>query len=155
KFTAEQRRVYDAVLRAQDAGIATCVVGKTIRDVHQAALAVLQREGIGDYMPHGVSHWLGLDVHDAGDYSRALEPGMILTVEPGCYMADKALGVRIEDDVLVTEDGPVNLSAYAPRSANDVEALLSRARTAGFDMPTLPPETPLPELKHGKKAKLY
>jgi Xaa-Pro aminopeptidase len=154
RFTPEQRRVYEAVLKAQDAGIAACRPGVTVRDVHAAAAAVLKQEGLGQYLPHGVSHWLGLDVHDSGDYSRPLEPGMVLTVEPGCYIAAQELGVRIEDDILVTEDGPVNLSAYAPRTVEDVEALLARSKQASEIFPPLPPETPLPELrKH--RGKLY
>lgn len=154
KFTEEQRRVYEAVRKAQDAGIATCVPGKTIGDVHQAAAAVLKSEGLAKYLPHGVSHWLGLDVHDAGDYARALEPGMILTVEPGCYIADKALGVRIEDDILVTDHGPVNLSAYAPRGADEVEALLLRARSGSTEMPPLP-GAPAPAARPSSSGREY
>jgi Xaa-Pro aminopeptidase len=153
-FTAEQRRVYDAVLKAQDAGIAACRPGTTVREVGEASRAVLKSEGLLEYLPHGVSHWLGLDVHDAGDYRLPLAPGMVLTVEPGCYVAAKELGVRIEDDILVTEEGPVNLSAYAPRSADEIEALIARARKGAIDLPPLPAPAPLPALvKH--KGKLY
>ncbi len=151
-FTDEQRRVYEAVLRAQDAGIAACKPGTTIKQVHDAARAVLVQEKLEKFLPHGVSHWLGLDVHDAGDYTAKLEPGCVLTVEPGCYMPEKELGVRIEDDILVTEQGPVNLSAGAPRAAAEVEALLARARAGSIDVPPLPKEEPLPPLR---KRKLY
>jgi Xaa-Pro aminopeptidase len=154
KFTEEQRRIYEIVLRAQDAGIAACVPGKTIRDVHNAAAKVLAAEGMDRYMPHGVSHWLGLDVHDAGDYAKPLAPGMVLTVEPGIYIAEKELGVRIEDDILVTEDGPVNLSGFAPRRVEDVEALMAKAKDRTLEMTALPPITPVPTLKK-HKGRLY
>ena len=85
-------------------------------------------------LPHGVSHWLGLDVHDAGDYGQKLEPGNVLTVEPGCYIrpADHVpeefwdFGVRIEDDVLVTATGNENLTAATPKSVADIEAVMQR-----------------------------
>ena len=96
------------------------------------------------FLPHGVSHWLGLDVHDAGSYgkgdaiyprggARILEPGMVLTMEPGIYIPKGAegvdpkwqgIGIRIEDDILVTKDGPVNLSGRLPRKAEDVERVV-------------------------------
>jgi len=120
--------------------------------VHNAALRVLQKEGLGEYMPHGVSHWLGLDVHDAGDYSKPLAPGMVLTVEPGVYIAAKELGIRIEDDILVTEDGPVVLSAYAPRDPDEIEALMAKAKDGRVELAPLPPCTPVPQLR---KRKLY
>lgn len=154
KFSPEQRRVYEAVLRAQEAGIRACVPGKTIRQVGEAAKAVLVEEGLDKYLPHGVSHWLGLDVHDAGDYSLPLAPGMVLTVEPGVYIPEKQLGVRIEDDILVTEDGPVNLSEYAPRSVEEIEALMARAREGKLDLTPLPRPKPLPSLRR-HKGKLY
>jgi Xaa-Pro aminopeptidase len=154
KFTPEQRKVYEAVLRAQDAGIRACVPGKTVRQVGEASRQVLVEAGLDRYLPHGVSHWLGLDVHDAGDYSLPLAPGMVLTVEPGVYIAEKELGVRIEDDILVTEDGPVNLSGYAPRSADDIEALMARARDGKLEMTALPAPKPLPALRK-RKGQLY
>jgi len=163
-FTEAQRRIYDAVYAAQEAGIAACKPGNTFSDIHAAAIRVIAEhlhewgllpEGIdveatldkdhGQYhrrwMVHGTSHHLGIDVHDCAlatreQYTDAeLRPGMIVTVEPGLYFkADDELapaqfrgnGVRIEDDILITEDGCENLSAAMPRTADDVEAWIAR-----------------------------
>ena len=92
------------------------------------------------FFMHGLSHWLGLDVHDVGAYgadrSRVLEPGMVLTVEPGLYIAPDAdvpaeyrgIGIRIEDDILITEDGNENLTATVVKTADEIEALMAAAR---------------------------
>ncbi|EWT00527.1 Xaa-Pro aminopeptidase [Intrasporangium oryzae NRRL B-24470] len=158
-FTDAQRRIYDAVYAAQEAGIAAAKPGNRFSDIHAAAIRVIAEhlhewgllpDGIdvdgtldaehGQYhrrwMVHGTSHHLGIDVHDCAlatreQYSDAvLEPGMVLTVEPGLYFkADDELvpaefrgnGVRIEDDILITADGNENLSAAMPRSSADVE----------------------------------
>lgn len=92
------------------------------------------------YFMHGLSHWLGLDVHDVGNYdtdrSRVLEPGMVLTVEPGLYIATDAdvpaqyrgIGIRIEDDIVITEDGNENLTAGVVKKADEIEALMAAAR---------------------------
>jgi Xaa-Pro aminopeptidase len=163
-FTEPQRKIYDAVYAAQEAGLAAVKPGNKFSDVHAAAIRVIAEhlhewgllpEGIdveatldaehGQYhrrwMVHGTSHHLGIDVHDCALATREqnmdaeLKPGMILTVEPGLYFkADDELvpvefrgnGVRIEDDVLVTEDGCENLSAAMPRTSADVEAWIAR-----------------------------
>jgi len=159
-FSDAQRRVYDAVLEAQEAGIAAARPGAAFSDVHRAAVAVIARhlaewgllpvsaeESLGEeggqhrrWMVHGTSHHLGIDVHDCAqarteNYRQGtLRPGMVLTVEPGLYFkADdelvppelRGIGVRIEDDILVTEDGNENLSAGLPRSSADVEAWMA------------------------------
>lgn len=160
RFSDTQRRVYDAVLEAQEAGIAAAQPGATFSDIHRAAVAVIARyleewgllpvsaedslstEG-GQHrrwMVHGTSHHLGIDVHDCNqarleNYRQGtLRPGMVLTVEPGLYFkADDALvpeelrgiGVRIEDDLVITEHGNENLSALLPRSSTDVEAWMA------------------------------
>jgi Xaa-Pro aminopeptidase len=125
RFTAEQRRVYEAVLRAQDAAIAAVRPGARISDVHAAAWRSLDKDGLARHFPHGTSHWLGLDVHDVGRYETRLAPGMVLTVEPGAYLADTATGVRIEDDVLVTEDGCEVLTGWIPRDPDEIERLMA------------------------------
>ncbi len=167
-FTDAQREIYDAVYAAQEAGIAAARPGNRFSDIHKASIRViaehLHRWGLlpdgvdvegtldaehGQYhrrwMVHGTSHHLGIDVHDCAlatreQYSDAvLEPGMILTVEPGLYFkADDELvpaafrgnGVRIEDDILITEDGCENLSAAMPRTSADVEAWIARTWSA-------------------------
>ena len=156
-FTEPQRRVYEAVLAAQEAGIAAAQPGATFADVHRASIRVIAEhldawgllpvpleEALSEeggqhrrWMPHGTSHHLGIDVHDCAEARRehyregTLAPGMVITVEPGLYFkADdqlvpdelRGIGVRIEDDILITADGNENLSALLPRTADDVEA---------------------------------
>lgn len=161
-YSPPQRRVYEVVLRAQKEAIATVRAGVSMEDVHQRATEVLvdgllelgllsgaaadvmeKGEHTRFYM-HRTGHWLGLDVHDVGRYrvdgvSRPLAPGMVLTVEPGLYIAEdledvsadyRGIGVRIEDDVLVTEAGCEVLSAAIPKEVDDVEAI-RRAALAG------------------------
>ncbi|MEJ2339339.1 MAG: Xaa-Pro peptidase family protein [Gemmatimonadales bacterium] len=136
RFTSRQREIYDLVLGAQEAALTAVKPGNTLMDVERAARVYLQEHGAGkcgpkscnDQFPHGVSHWLGMDVHDVGDYTVKLEPGMVLTVEPGIYLADESIGIRIEDDVLVTETGYELLSS-APRDPDEIEALMAEATT--------------------------
>jgi len=143
KFTARQREVYEAVLAAQEAGIAAVRPGATVAEVHAAAQAVLKQRGLDRYFFHGTSHWLGLDVHDVGAYATKLAPGMVLTVEPGAYIADEELGVRIEDDVLVTEDGHEVLSKGAPRHPADIEALMSERGVGNLEPRPFGPLAPV------------
>jgi len=137
KFTPRQRAIYELVLATQQAGIDSVRPGMTIGRLNQIARDYMKAHSGtlcdgGDctkYFPHGLSHWLGMDVHDVGNYNAPFVPGMILTVEPGIYIAAESLGVRIEDDVLVTATGHEVLSAGAPRSADEVEkAMAARAR---------------------------
>jgi Xaa-Pro aminopeptidase len=161
RFSPAQRQVYDVVLAAQLAAIAAVRPGVTFLAVHTTALQVLveglvrlgliegpvekalEAETYKPYYMHRTSHWLGMDVHDVGDYyvdgtSRPLEPGMVLTIEPGLYIASDAaadpkfrgIGIRIEDDVLVTEDGGRNLTAAIPKQPDELERLLA-ARAPG------------------------
>ncbi len=134
QFDDRQRAIYEVVLGAQQAGMDAVKPGATIEDVNAASRAWM-RENSGDlcgdqtcdsYYVHGVGHWLGMDVHDVGAYSAPFEPGMVLTVEPGIYLAEEALGVRIEDDVLVTETGYRLLSDGAPRDPDEIEALMQQ-----------------------------
>lgn len=126
KFSPRQREIYEIVLRAQQAGFDACRPGNSIRDVHKASYQVINEAGYAPYFTHFTSHWLGLAVHDVGDFNAPLAPGMVLTVEPGIYLGDEALGVRIEDDVLITEDGHRILSDGVPRTVDEIEALMAR-----------------------------
>ncbi|WP_202303295.1 Xaa-Pro aminopeptidase [Dryocola clanedunensis] len=158
KFSAPQRAIYDIVLESLETALKLYrpgtsmqeVTGEVIRIMVQGVvkLGILKGEVeqlIADnahrqFFMHGLSHWLGLDVHDVGFYgadrSRELEPGMVITVEPGLYIAPDAdvpaeyrgIGIRIEDDILITEDGNENLTASVVKSADDIEALMAAAR---------------------------
>lgn len=133
RFTERQRRIYDLVLGAQRAALAEVRPGVTIAELTRVARDYIDRhsgDACGDapctrHFVHGLSHWLGMDVHDVGSYGTVLAPGMVLTVEPGIYLADEGLGVRIEDDVLVTADGHRLLSGALPREADEIEALMA------------------------------
>ncbi|WP_299334340.1 aminopeptidase P N-terminal domain-containing protein [uncultured Psychroserpens sp.] len=149
KFNDEQRAIYDIVYRAQEAGIAATVIGNTMRSPDTAAREVIY-QGLVDlgiaksasdarqYFPHGTSHHIGLDVHDPGTYG-GLKANMVITVEPGIYIPDGSdcdpkwygIAVRIEDDILITENGPVNLSAEAPRTADEIEKLMKQKSVLG------------------------
>ena len=126
KFTKRQRKVYELVLATQKTVIDSVRPGRTVWDLRGNSDG-LCTGGCDRYFAHGLSHWLGMDVHDVGDYSAKLEPGMVLTIEPGLYLADEGLGVRIEDDVLVTETGHEVLSIGAPRTVEEIEALMKEA----------------------------
>lgn len=144
KFSPRQRRIYDLVLGAQQAAIDSVRPGVTIGDLNRVARRWL-RENSGDacgekscdqFFIHGLSHWLGMDVHDVGEYRTPLMPNTVITVEPGIYLPAENLGVRIEDDVLVTASGHELLSAKAPRRADDIERVMARRdRDKGSDGP--------------------
>ena len=130
KFTERQRRIYDLVYATQQAAIDSTRPGMTIARLSQIAQDYMRThsgdlcgsEPCNRYYIHGLSHWLGMDVHDVGgSLSVPLRPGMVFTIEPGIYIPEEELGVRIEDDILVTEAGAEVLSAGAPRRAEDVE----------------------------------
>jgi Xaa-Pro aminopeptidase len=142
KFTARQREVYDLVLNTQRAALEAIKPGATVGELNQVARRYLARnsgsvcgsQSCERYFIHGLSHWLGMRVHDVGDYSVPLEPGMVLTIEPGIYIPDENLGIRIEDDVLVTEDGYEILSVGAPKTIAEIELLMQssgRHQTGG------------------------
>jgi Xaa-Pro aminopeptidase len=143
KFSPAQKSIYDIVLEAQLAGIAQCKTGNEFRDPHKAAVAVVKKrlkelgiiqkeEDYVLYFFHGTSHYLGLDVHDAGLYG-PLQPGNVITVEPGIYIPAGSpcdpkwwnIGVRIEDDVLITSGEPENLSGSVPKTTADVEKMMA------------------------------
>ena len=85
------------------------------------AKKILDDAGYGEYFIHGTGHFLGLDVHDAGNYELPLQAGVVITVEPGIYIPEEGMGIRIEDDVLVTKRDPVVLSGHIPRTVEDIE----------------------------------
>lgn len=124
KFTPEQRDVYELVLRAQVAAIKAARPGAKLSDVDAAARAVIDKAGHGDAFIHGTGHPLGIEVHDVTP-DGPLRPGMVITVEPGVYFPDRKLGVRIEDDILVTKTNPQNLTADIPKEIKDVEAAMA------------------------------
>lgn len=141
KFNEEERAIYELVLKAQDAGIALCKEGmefseigkeaKRIIDTGLADLGIIKKGERHNFFPHGTSHHLGLDVHDRGGYG-PLKAGAVLTVEPGIYIPDGSkcdpkwwgIAVRIEDDILITSTGPVNLSGDAPRTISAIEQMM-------------------------------
>ena len=123
KFTPRQREIYEIVLEAQRQAFEMVRPGSTMGAVHAKAQEVIREAGYGKYFIHGTSHWLGLDVHDVGQRGRKLEPGMLLTVEPGIYIPGEEIGIRIEDDLLVTEEGYLQLSAALARGPDEIEGI--------------------------------
>ena len=130
-FSGRQRELYEIVLRSQEAAIEACAPGATPGDVHAAAWKVIDGAGYGEAFPHGTSHHLGRDTHDVGDRFAPLVPGCVITVEPGIYLPDEGIGIRIEDDVRITEDGREVLSAAFPKTPDAVEAWLAAVHARG------------------------
>lgn len=124
-FSAEQRKVYELVLKAQQAAFAAARPGVYMEDLDAIARKVIREAGYGDYFIHGLGHFVGLDVHDAGDYQQPLAAGMVITLEPGIYIPERNLGVRIEDDVVITAQGARFLSDGVPREPAEVEQWLA------------------------------
>jgi Xaa-Pro aminopeptidase len=138
-FSARQREIYDIVLGAQQAAVAAFQSGKSsisrngANSLYQVAYEYINSHGkdlrgqpLGQYFIHGLGHYLGLNVHDPGDYSVPLGPGMVFTIEPGIYIPEESLGVRIEDDFYVDKDGKlINLSGALPSKAEDVEKAMA------------------------------
>ena len=156
KFTPEQRALYEIVYESQTAGIEAAKKGVSFNTITQICFKVVQ-EGLLElciiknpdefrrYLPHGVSHHIGLDVHDPR-YTPYLKPNMVITVEPGIYIPEWSscdpkwwdIGIRIEDDILITEGEPVNLSADAPRAWDKIESLMSeKSPLDDFTLPLL------------------
>ena len=138
KFTDRQKELYNTVLEAQKIVIAAAKPGLTTRDLNQMVIDYyetrlddlgLRKDGktVRDYYYHGVSHQLGLDTHDiCTERERTLKPGMVITVEPGLYIEDESIGIRIENDVMITEDGCVDLSIAIPRTIEEIEAVMAK-----------------------------
>jgi Xaa-Pro aminopeptidase len=127
KFSAREKELYELVLEAADAAIQKVRVGaNNHEDVHMAAKNVLDKAGYGKYFIHGTGHFVGLDVHDAGNYDLPLKEGVVVTVEPGIYIPEEGIGIRIEDVVLVTKEGPVILSRDIPRTIDEIEKVMAK-----------------------------
>ena len=140
-FSPEERAIYEIVLESMEAGIAACKPGADMRDVQMASrkviddglvrLGIIKKGERHPYFPHGIGHHLGLDVHDRGGNVK-FAPGMVLTVEPGIYISEGSntdpkwwrIGVRIEDNILITENGHINLSNFVPKTVEDIEAIM-------------------------------
>ncbi len=146
KFSARQRACYEAVLKVQRELIKLYVPGSTIGKINDQANKLMEEEMIGlglfsreqvenqksdsplykRYFMHGTAHFLGLDVHDVGLKETILKPGMVLTCEPGIYIKEENIGIRLENDILVTENTPVDLMAHTPIEPDEIEALMDR-----------------------------
>jgi len=124
-FSERQAEMYDAVLAAQAAALTHCKIGGTIAEVDAAANEVLIERGFGKFIRHGTCHWIGLEVHDVGDYTRPFEPGMAFTVEPGLYDEEHDIGIRIEDVVVITELGHEIITRGVPVEREAIEALIA------------------------------
>ena len=143
KFTERQKQIYELVLGAQEEAVHAIVPGKTLlRGLTPVVKDYFRKsplrgpKGEGDtldhYFIHGTGHWLGLAVHDVGDYNRPIDKNMIFTIEPGLYIPEENLGVRIEDDYMVTEEGKVvKLSSRLPSSIQEIERLMSGSSPKG------------------------
>jgi Xaa-Pro aminopeptidase len=128
RFSPRQRAVYEVVLRAEQAVIDACRPGAKLEELHAIAWDVIEEAGFSASFPHGTSHYLGLDTHDVGDAAAPLEPGAVITVEPGIYLPEEGFGVRIEDDVLITGNGHRVLTEAIPKTVAAVEALTAGGR---------------------------
>ena len=141
KFTPRQREIYEIVLGAQNAALEALRPGMTLGGPASTSLQKIamdyidshgkDKEGhsLGRYYIHGLSHHVGLDVHDPSGPSRPLEPGMVVTIEPGIYIPEEDLGVRIEDDVQITATGYKVLTARLPRTADEIEKIMAEGKT--------------------------
>jgi Xaa-Pro aminopeptidase len=140
KFTPRQREIYEIVLGAQNAAMAALKPGMTLggqgpTSLQKIAMDYIDSHGkdkegrsLGRYYIHGLSHHVGLNVHDPSGPSRPLEPGMVVTIEPGIYIPEENLGVRIEDDVLITPTGYKQLTARLPRSPDEIEKIMAEGK---------------------------
>ena len=128
-FTPKQRADYDLVLEAQNAAVHKLKAGVHYRDLSEAAKDVFRRAGRIDEFTHGLGHFVGLHVHDAGDTSQPLPAGAVLTIEPGLYLQSENYGIRIEDMYHVIPTGAEHLSAGIPRTAIEIEQFMAAGRT--------------------------
>jgi len=129
-FTKRQREVYEAVLATHEyiatkarPGVWLKNPEKPLESLHHMAVAHLEKKGFAKYFKHGIGHYLGLDVHDVGDYTQPLEEGNVITIEPGIYIPEENIGIRIEDDYWIVADGAECLSAELPRDAESIQEM--------------------------------
>lgn len=152
KFTPRQKDVYNAVLRVMREATKMLVIGNTFTEYNKAVGQLMEKELVDlglitkddikkqnpelpaykKYFMHGTSHFLGLDVHDVGDFGRKMEAGMVFTCEPGIYIPNEHLGIRIENNILVTEKGPVDLMKNIPVEVEEIEALMAKKTAAVY-----------------------
>lgn len=136
-FTERQKAVYEVVLETNKKAIAFIKPGMTMQEFNDYGRSLLiegakklglieNDDEITKYYYHSLGHSLGLDVHDVGNYAKAIPEGAVITVEPGLYIQEEGIGIRIEDDILVTKDGPVNLTAMIPKEVKDIEAIMKK-----------------------------
>jgi len=145
RFTKRQKDIYEAVRRVMKEATEMLVVDNVLDEYHKEVCKIMESELIGlgvldktevsrqdpqkplfkKYYPHGTSHFLGLDVHDVGNRYNAFKPGMIFTCEPGIYLPDEGIGIRIENDILITENGPVDLMKSIPIEVEEIEDLMN------------------------------
>jgi Xaa-Pro aminopeptidase len=148
KFTSRQRYVYNAVLRVMRQATTMLVVGNTILQYHEAVGKIMEQELIGlgllkadevkkqdaknplykKYFMHGTSHFLGLDVHDIGNRYEPMKAGMVFTCEPGIYIPEENLGIRIENDILIKKNGPLDLMEKIPIEADEIEEMMAKQK---------------------------
>jgi Xaa-Pro aminopeptidase len=121
RYTKRQREVYDVVLAAQEAAIAASRPGAMLGDLHANAYEVIDKAGLAEHFVHGLGHHIGIEGHDVGNLYRPLQPGAVFTVEPGVYIPDEVIGVRIEDVVLITEEGCRVFTGAIPKTAEAIE----------------------------------
>ena len=128
RFSDRQKEVYSIVLESMETTIAAVKPGIAYSELDSISRKIITDAGFGDYYPHGIGHPIGLEVHDVQPETVVPE-GAIITIEPGIYLPEEKMGIRIEDDILVTADGPVNLTGNIPKTIEDIEAAMAdRAR---------------------------
>lgn len=128
RFSERQREIYTLVYEAQQTAVAALRAGVSMRDVHNVAVEFFEEAGYREHFKHGLGHQLGIRVHDVPGFRGLLEPGMVVTIEPGLYLVDEAIGVRIEDDYLITAQGSRKLSDAIPSQPDELEAYIAKLR---------------------------
>ena len=121
KFTKRQKEIYEIVLKAEEAAITAVKPGITLAELDALARAIIVKAGYGDYFIHSIGHHLGLETHDTCGSPSPLKKGAVITIEPGIYLPNESIGVRIEDDIVVTANGHRNLSEAIPKTVADIE----------------------------------